>query len=161
VDVEENTNACCWSKSTWGTNARLSFYNPILIHKSEGFAPTPRQVQLFLAGIYCEGSLRTGLKPGDSSQDNVSKEKSKNILGAPRAKESEISLCAQREREKARDREDGPYSIRGEQNPTTNGKRTATGKSDGVTRRAAAGREREDGERSLERNGEERPALLW
>lgn len=78
--------------------------------------------------IVKDPSLRTGLKPGDSTQDNVSKEKSKNIRSRSRAKkERERSWRRGGRRENERM---GPYSVRGEQNPTTNGKRIATGKSE-------------------------------
>lgn len=160
VDVEENTNAQVRGASL--------FHNPISMRRCEGsrseFVSTPRQVRLFLAGIYRQGSLRTGLKPGDSSQDNVSKEKSKNILGASFAipcKGGEEVPASRRARETEREREMVPTPFAESETPL----RMANAHATGEGRRGgeeSGGRTRARGRREIrgEKDGEERPALL-
>jgi len=65
-----------------------------------------------------------------------------------------------KERERERKREMAPTPFVKSKTPPRMVNAQATGTSDGAAKRAAAGREREDGERFVERNGEERPALL-
>lgn len=140
------------------------------VRKSEGsrskFAPTDAAASAAISRreFIVKDPSETGLKPGDSSQDNVSKEKSKNILGAPFAIscEGERSRRCGKEIERERKRSRG-WPLLHSRRAKPHHERQTHG--DGEERRGgeeSGGRTRaREAERDpLERNGEERPALL-